>query len=143
MCHETCAGQTRQLRHIEANGKAFTNPIKNSEPDGAMLKAFWGGLRPFRNQVIFDQADDTRQGRTAINNRGVDKQPSGCLREMGVYQPFQVPLPPKGFERGKQPLSPPRAVFRGGIYQFPGRNIVLLVASGAPRGSIRFTRGGP
>ncbi len=55
MCHETCAGQTRQLRHIEANGKAFTNPIKNSEPDGAMLKAFWGGLRPFRNQVIFDQ----------------------------------------------------------------------------------------
>jgi len=44
------------LRHIEANGKAFTNPIKNSEPDGAMLKAFWGGLRPFRNQVFFEQS---------------------------------------------------------------------------------------
>jgi len=56
------------LRHIEANGKAFTNPIKNSEPDGAMLKAFWGGLRPFRNQVIFDQLDAPDRERTAINN---------------------------------------------------------------------------
>ena len=44
----------RPDQKLKGSGEAFTNPLENLETGGAIHKASWGCLGPFRKEVISD-----------------------------------------------------------------------------------------
>ncbi len=74
----------------------------------------------------------------AINNRSRINNRRVVYGKWRLIGPFRYPSPPRGLEGEKQPRAAATPEFGGDFCHFPGRKIASLLASGAPRGPIRF-----